>query len=56
MDNEWYSSYEALWRLFDTLIHDHFSPVEQLAVHLENRQRVVFKLRSPVAAISHADS
>lgn len=36
------SSNEACWRLFGYAIHKHYPPVIQLAVHLENGQRVYF--------------
>ena len=35
-------SCEAAWRIFDFPLHEHFPPVVQLAVHLENGQRVYF--------------
>ena len=36
------SSSEAAWRILEFPIHERFPPVEQLAVHLENGQRVYF--------------
>ena len=36
------SSNEAAWRILEFPIHERFSPVQQLAVHLENGQRVYF--------------
>ena len=36
------SSNEAVWRIFEFPIHERDPPVQQLAVHLENGQRVYF--------------
>ena len=36
------SSNEAAWRILEFLIHEKDPPVQQLAVHLENGQRVYF--------------
>lgn len=36
------SSSEAVWRILEFPIHERFPPVVQLAVHLENGQRVYF--------------
>ena len=36
------SSSEAVWRMLGFSIHEHYPPVVQLAVHLENGQRVYF--------------
>jgi hypothetical protein len=36
------SSNEAIWRIFEFPIHEHYPPVVHLNVHLENGQRVVF--------------
>ena len=36
------SSNEAAWRILEFPIHERFPPVQQLAVHLENGQRVYF--------------
>ena len=36
------SSSEAAWRILEFPIHERFPPVQQLAVHLENGQRVYF--------------
>jgi len=36
------SSSEAAWRILEFPIHERFPPVEQLAVHLENGQRLYF--------------
>jgi hypothetical protein len=36
------SSNEAVWRILEFSIHEHYPPVVHLNVHLENRQRVVF--------------
>ena len=36
------SSNEAVWRILEFLIHERDPPVQQLAVHLENGQRVYF--------------
>lgn len=36
-------SSEAAWRIFQMPMHEHFPPVVQLAVHLENGQRVYFR-------------
>ena len=33
---------EAAWRIFQMPIHEHSLPTVQLAVHLENGQRVYF--------------
>jgi len=35
-------SSEAAWRILEYPMHERFPPVEQLAVHLENGQRVYF--------------
>ena len=41
--NAWYvSSNEAAWRILEFPIHERDPPVQQLAVHLENGQRVYF--------------
>ena len=41
--NAWYvSSNEAAWRILEFPIHERDHPVQQLAVHLENGQRVYF--------------
>jgi hypothetical protein len=36
------SSNEAIWRIFEFPIHEHYPPVFHLNVHLENGQRVLF--------------
>ena len=36
------SSNEAVWRILEFSIHERDPPVQQLAVHLENGQRVYF--------------
>ena len=36
------STNEAIWRIFEFPIHTRYPPVEHLAVHLENGQRVYF--------------
>ena len=36
------SSSEAVWRMLGISIHERYPPVVQLAVHLENGQRVYF--------------
>ena len=38
------SSNEAFWRILGMDIHERYPPVERLAVHLENGQRVVFNI------------
>lgn len=35
-------SSEAAWRILEHPIHEHFPPIVQLSVHLENGQRVMF--------------
>lgn len=35
-------SSQAVWRTLGLPIHEHFPPVQQLQVHLENGQRVLF--------------
>ena len=35
-------SMEAAWRIFGFPMHEHYPPVMQLAVHLQNGQRVYF--------------
>lgn len=42
-------SSQASWRLFEFPIQQHFPPVIQLTVHLENGQRVVFNPNNPAA-------
>lgn len=39
------SSSEAYWRIFGFPLHEHHPPVKQLAVHLENGQRVQIDTR-----------
>ena len=39
---QYISSNEAAWRILEFPIHERFPPVQQLAVHLENGQRVYF--------------
>ena len=44
------SASEAAWRIFANPIHHHFPPIEHLAVHLENGQRVRFSPDENLAA------
>ena len=39
---QYVSSNEAAWRILEFPIHERDPPVQQLAVHLENGQRVYF--------------
>ena len=43
---------EAAWRILDNTMHEHHPPVVQLAIHLENGQRVYFTMNT---ARNHRD-
>lgn len=64
LENEWdevskyesgryISTSEAAWRIFCFPIHERFPPVVQLAVHLENGQRVFFTSDNLLDKIQH---
>jgi hypothetical protein len=48
------SSNEAIWRIFEFPIHEHYPPVFHLNVHLENGQRVLFSKENMLEQVSNA--
>jgi hypothetical protein len=47
------STSEAFWRIFGFPIHERHPPVQALAVHLENGQRVYFTPQTAAEQASH---
>jgi hypothetical protein len=54
LDARWIGPHEASWRIFEFRMHAESPPVQQLSVHLEGQQPIVYDARAPAANILQA--
>ncbi|XP_026459112.1 uncharacterized protein LOC113359744 [Papaver somniferum] len=51
IDARYIGPHEAVWRLIEYHLHEEYPDVQRLAIHLQNRQRVVYNTRKSMTSV-----